>query len=177
MALTTARDNFRDRKILVAGTFFRGGSSLDGVMTTTATVDGSDATAKISGMVKKAFYTQLRAIMLNYIAVGGFNLIDIQRLNHETKIPVGIVMRSPPEAGRMKATLEKRGMRKKAALIEKAGTIEKAGSMYVQLCSCSLQKASELIKISCTRSIIPELIMVAHLIAAGIGLGESRGKA
>ena len=47
-------DKFRDKKTLIIGTFFRGGSSLDGVLTTTATVDGSDATAKIVGMIKRS---------------------------------------------------------------------------------------------------------------------------
>ena len=47
-------DKFKDKNTLVIGTFFRGGSSLDGVMTTTVAVDGTDATAKIVGMVKKS---------------------------------------------------------------------------------------------------------------------------
>ena len=171
-------DKFRDKKTLIIGTFFRGGSSLDGVMTTTAAVDGSDATARIIRMVRKSkFYTQLQAIMLNGIAVGGFNVIDIQRLAAATKIPVIVVMRDFPEVGRMKSALLKLGMRNKVKLIEKAGTIHKAGKVYIQLSGCSLESARELLKISCTRSHIPEPIRVAHLIAAGIKLGESKGKA
>ncbi|MBI2550544.1 DUF99 family protein [Candidatus Woesearchaeota archaeon] len=171
-------DKFRDKKVLVIGTFFRGGSSLDGVMTTTAAVDGSNATARIIRMVKKSkFYTQLRAIMLNGIAVGGFNVIDIRQLHEKTKIPIVVVMRDYPEVEKIKATLERIGMRDKVKLIEKAGTIHKAGKVHVQLAGCSLEKAKELMKISCTRSHIPEPIRVAHLMAAGIKLGESKGKA
>lgn len=171
-------DKFRDKRTLVIGTFFRGGSSLDGVMSTTVAVDGADATAKIIRMVKKSkFYTQLRAIMLNGIAVGGFNVIDIQKLAAATKIPVIVVMRNYPEVGKIKSTLTRLGMKSKVKLIEKAGEIRKAGRVYVQLSGCSLEKAMELLKISCTRSHIPEPIRVAHLIAAGIKLGESKGKA
>lgn len=171
-------DKFRDKKVLVIGTFFRGGSSLDGVMTTTAAVDGKDATAKIIRMVRKSkFYTQLRAIMLNGIAVGGFNVVDIQRLNKETGIPVVIVMRDYPEVEKIKATLERIGMKDKVKLIEKAGAIHRVGNIHIQLSGCSLEKAKELLKISCTRSHIPEPIRTAHLIAAGIKLGESKGKA
>ncbi len=171
-------DKFRDKKTLVIGTFFRGGSSLDGVMTTTAAVDGSDATAKIIKMVKKSkFFPQLQAIMLNGIAVGGFNVIDIRQLHEKTKIPVVVVMRNYPEVGRIKSTLAKIGMKSKVKLIEKAGRIYKVGNVHVQLGGCSLQTARELLKISCTRSHIPEPIRVAHLMAAGIKLGESRGKA
>ncbi len=169
---------FKDKRALVIGTFFRGGSSLDGVLTTTVAVDGSDSTAKIIRMVKKSkFHTQLQAIMLNGIAVGGFNVIDIQKLSAETKIPVIVVMRNYPEAGRMSATLARLGMNAKARLVEKAGNIHKAGRVYMQFSGCSLETARELLMISCTRSYIPEPIRVAHLIAAGVKLGESKGKA
>ncbi|MBI2581100.1 DUF99 family protein [Candidatus Woesearchaeota archaeon] len=171
-------DKFKDKEVLVIGTFFRGGSSLDGVMTTTAAVDGKNATAKIIRMVRKSkFYTQLRAIMLNGIAVGGFNVIDIRQLHEKTKIPVVVVMRNYPEVGKIKATLDRLGMRSKIRLIEKAGEIHRAGNIHIQFSGCSLEKAKELLKISCTRSHIPEPIRTAHLIAAGIKLGESKGRA
>lgn len=171
-------DKFRDKEVLVIGTFFRGGSSLDGVMTTTAAVDGTDATAKIIRMVKKSkFFPQLQAIMLNGIAVGGFNVIDIQRLHSATGIPVIVIMRNHPEAGRIKGTLARIGMKAKVKLVEKAGRIYKVGNVHVQLAGCSLETARELLKISCTRSHIPEPVRVAHLMAAGIKLGESKGKA
>ena len=171
-------DKFRDKKTLIIGTFFRGGSSLDGVLTTTATVDGSDATAKIVGMIKRSkFYPQLQAVMLNGIAVGGFNVVDIEKLHTATKIPVVVVMRDFPEVGKIKLTLARLGMKSKVKLIEKAGRIYKIDNVHVQLSGCTLQKATELLKISCTRSNIPEPIRVAHLIAAGIKLGESKGKA
>lgn len=171
-------DKFKDKRTLIIGTFFRGGSSLDGVMTTTAAVDGSDATARITAMVKKSkFYPQLQAVMLNGIAVGGFNVIDIQRLHAATKIPVIVVMRDFPEVDKIKGTLARLGMRAKVKLIEKAGRIYKIGNVHVQLGGCILETARDLLKISCTRSHIPEPIRVAHLMAAGIKLGESRGKA
>jgi len=171
-------DKFKDRETLIIGTFFRGGSSLDGVLSTTADVDGSDATDRIISMVKKSkFRPQLQAIMLNGIAVGGFNVIDIQKLHTATKIPIIVVMRDLPDVEKIKATLKSIGMARKVRLIEKAGPIYKAGLVYVQLAGCNLAKVRELLKISCTRSFIPEPIRTAHLIAAGIKLGESKGKA
>ncbi|MBI2144760.1 DUF99 family protein [Candidatus Woesearchaeota archaeon] len=171
-------DKFRDKRVLLIGVFFRGGSSLDGVMTTTAAVDGSDATAKIAALVKKShFYTQIRAIMLNGIAVAGFNVVDIQKLAAVTGIPVIVVMRGYPEVDKMKSTLLKLGMKGKARLMEKAGIIHRVGNIHVQFSGCSLQRAKEFLRISCTRSNIPEPVRVAHLIAAGVRLGESKGRA
>ena len=107
-------DKFRDKEVLVIGTFFRGGSSLDGVLTTTTAVDGSDATAKIIRMVKKSkFYTQLRAIMLNGIAVWGFNVVDILEAAPENKDPrrCGNARLSGTQVNRL-------GMKSKVRLIE-----------------------------------------------------------
>ena len=39
-------DKFNDKESLIIGTLFRGGSSIDGIMSTKATVDGIDSTGK-----------------------------------------------------------------------------------------------------------------------------------
>ena len=43
--------------------------------------------------------------------------------------------------------------------------------------SFTSEKAKEILEIVCTRSLIPEPIRIAHLIASGIIYGQSRGKA
>jgi len=62
-------------------------------------------------------------------------------------------------------------------LIEKAGSVVPVGEIYIQLTGLNIEKAKEILKIVCTRSLIPEPIRIAHLIASGITFGESRGKA
>ncbi len=171
-------DKFGDKMALVIGVFFRGGSSLDGVMTTEVTVDGTDSTGNIAEMVQKSkFFPQIRCIMLNGIAVAGLNVIDIQKLSTLTGIPVIVVMRAAPLSGKLKLTLKKLGMADRAEIVENAGDAVKAGNLYVQFTGCDLEMVSELLRVSCTRSNIPEPIRVAHLMAAGIRLGESKGRA
>ena len=65
----------------------------------------------------------------------------------------------------------------KIKLLEKAGSVVPVGKIYVQLTGISIERAKEILKISCTRSNIPEAVRIAHLIASGITYGESRGKA
>ena len=65
----------------------------------------------------------------------------------------------------------------KYKLIEKAGEVYRIGKIYIQLAGVKLQDAKEILRISCTRSFIPEPIRIAHIIASGIIDGESRGKA
>ncbi|MBS3133061.1 DUF99 family protein [Candidatus Woesearchaeota archaeon] len=171
-------DKFRDGKTLIVGVFFRGGSSIDGVLSEVVDVDGTDSTAKIIKMVAKSkFYPQLKAILLKGLAFGGFNLIDIAKVSGKTKVPVIVIMRRIPNTGKMKEALVKLGKKSSIKLIEKAGRIHKAGVLYMQFSGTTLEKAKEIIRISCTRGNIPEPIRVAHLMASGVTLGQSRGKA
>ncbi len=171
-------DKFKDRKVLVVATFFRGGSSLDGVLSTYAKVDGSDSTAKIAELIGKSkFKTQIRAIMLDGIAVGGFNIIDIKKLNKKTNIPVIVVMRKRPNIEKIEKALIKLKMEEKIRLLRNAGEIYQIDSIFVQIKGITLEKAKKIIRISTARALIPEPIRTAHLIAAGIILGESKGRA
>ena len=171
-------NKFRDKKILIVGVVMRGGSWVDGILSTKVDVDGNDSTKKIAEMINKCkFKPQLQCIFLDGIAVAGFNVIDIRELNKKTKIPVITIMRKNPDIDKIKKTLVKINKKEKIKLIEKAGEVIKINDIFVQLVGIDLVKAREILKIVCTRSLIPEPIRLAHLIASGVALGESRGKA
>ena len=171
-------NKFRDKKVTVIGTFFRGGNFIDGVLSTTADVDGANSTKKISEMIiKSRFRPQLQAILLNGIAVGGFNVIDIEKLHKKTGIPVVVVIRKYPDFSKIYSALKKIKMHRKIKLIEKAGEPVKIGRIYVQYKGIAEENVRKLLKITCTHSYIPEPIRVAHLIGQGIAMGESKGNA
>ena len=168
--------------VLVIGTFFRGGEALDGVLSTTVEVDGEDATVKVIELVNNSkFKSQVQVILLDGIAFGGFNVVNIQSIFKYTGIPVIVVVRTRPDFEALRKTLQKLGMEKKYALMEKAGTPQEVqvqeGKIYVQTAGIDIDKAKEVLKICCTRSYIPEAIRVAHLIGAGMVKGESKGRA
>jgi endonuclease V-like protein UPF0215 family len=84
-------------QVPIVGVVFRGGYWLEGVMSTTVTVDGVDSTERISKMViSSPHYKQLRVIMLNGVTFGGFNIVDIQTLNRCTGLPVIVVTQKKP---------------------------------------------------------------------------------
>jgi len=169
---------FKKGNILVIGTIFRGGTLLDGLLTTKVSIDGDNSTKKLIHMINKSkFKPQLRCILLNGIALAGFNVIDIQELNKKTKIPVIVVIRKYPNFKKIEKTLKKINKSKKYQLIQKAGPVEKIGKIYIQRKGITLNKAKEILKLTCTRSLIPEPIRAAHLIAGGVITGESKGQA
>jgi len=171
-----------DKKCFVIATVFRGGQFMDGVLSTKVEVDGEDATVKIIEMINKTkFKPQLQVIFLDGIAVGGFNVINIESLWRHTGIPVIVVVRKRPDFERLEKTLRKLGMEKKYSLMEKAGKPAevriKEGTIYVQTAGISLEEAKEILSVCCTHSFIPEAIRAAHLIGAGIVKGESKSGA
>lgn len=169
---------YQKGEVLVVGTVFRGGSFLDGVLSTKVGIDGNDATEKLVQMINSSkFKPQFQCILINGIAVAGFNIIDIRELSEKTKIPVMVVIRKKPNVQLIKDTLAKINKKEKIALIEKAGSVIPAGKIYMQLAGIGIEKAKLILKITCTRSLIPEPIRMAHLIASGITDGQSRGKA
>jgi len=172
-------------KVMVIGTIYRGGDWMDGVLCSYISKDGLDATAVICRMILSSkHYGQIRVIMLDGITYAGFNVIDIEKLYRKTGIPLIVFMRSYPNFEKLKSALKNfQDGEKRWQIIEKAGKIYKVAgekersSIYIQKMGVSLENVVKIIRITSTRGNIPEPLRVAHLIATGIILGESRGKA
>jgi endonuclease V-like protein UPF0215 family len=169
---------FSRGNVLVVGTIFRGGTLLDGILSTKVSIDGNNSTKQLIEMINRCrFKLQLQCIFLDGIALGGFNIVDVKELGKKTKLPVIVVIRRKPDLLKIKKTLIDINKKNKIKLIDKAGEVFKIGEIYVQLTGINKEKAKQILKIVCTRSLIPEPIRIAHLIASGIVKGESRGKA
>lgn len=169
-------------KVMIIGTIFRGGTWLDGVLRTYISGDGTDSTANIIQMVNGSRHKdQIGVIMLDGITFGGFNVVNIREIFDKTGIPVIVIMRKFPNFEKIKKALMRfEDSQERWGLILEAGNvykIENKEPIYIQICGIDLEDAKEIISISTTRSAIPEPIRAAHLIAAGVVTGESKGSA
>ncbi|AKB49637.1 hypothetical protein MSBRW_0384 [Methanosarcina barkeri str. Wiesmoor] len=168
---------------MIVGAVFRGGDWIDGVLRSEITKDGLDATEVICNMIKKSkHYDQIRTVILDGITYGGFNVVDIQMLYRETGIPVIVVMRSYPDFEKIKSALKYfPDGEERWTIIKRAGKIERIpgekSPIYIQRAGIGVETVKKIIRLTSIRSNIPEPLRVAHLIATGIILGESRGKA
>ena len=171
-------DKFKDSEVLVVGVVMRGGSAIDGILSTKVDIDGNNSTEKLVSMINGCkFKVQIQYVFLDGIALGGFNVIDVMELHAKTNLPIIVTIRKSPDMKRIKNTLTKINKKEKIAMIERAGKVIKINSIYCQLIGLGTDEAMEILKIVCTRSLIPEPVRLAHLIASGIILGESRGRA
>lgn len=161
----------------VVGVVFRGGYWLDGVMSTEVLVDGFDATEKISAMILGSpHYRQLRVVMLNGITFAGFNVVDMKALNAAIKLPVVAVTREKPDLVGVHEALKhlSRGEERWQAVLNAGEVFEvstrcKDEKVYLHVVGISLDDAVRVVRLTSTRSNVPEALRVAHLVASGIG--------
>ncbi|WP_437727840.1 DUF99 family protein [Sorangium sp. So ce861] len=172
-----ARDHRGD--VPVVGAVFAG-LRLEGVLSTRVRRDGRNATPAIDAMIRGSrFYAQAQVVLLQGIAVAGFNVVDIAALRDALALPVVVVARRPPNLDAIRDALlsRVRGGRRKWALIERAGPMEPVGGVYVQRAGISLEDTSALLARLSVHGHLPEPLRAAHLIAGGLTTGESRGRA
>lgn len=168
--------------VMMVGTVFRAGAWLDGVLRTNIRVDGTDATEKIVKMVNASRHRdQIGVIMLDGVTFGGFNVVNIQRIFLETGIPVVVVTRKQPNFEKIKRALKNfTDWEDRWENVLAAGEVHRVKneeSIHIQISGIDLEDAKEIVRLSTTRSAIPEPIRAAHIIAAGVTTGESRGSA
>lgn len=156
---------------------------MDGVLRAHIDVDGTDATQRIIEMVNKSRHKgQLRVIMVDGVTFAGFNVIDIQEIFEQTGLPVIVVSRKLPDFPKVKKALknlpdwrERWRMLRTAGKIYQVRSKPKAAPICMQVAGIKRADAEQIVKLTSTRSLVPEPLRVAHLIATGIARGESVG--
>ncbi|MBI2542559.1 MAG: DUF99 family protein, partial [Candidatus Aenigmarchaeota archaeon] len=116
-----------DEKVLVVGVIYRGGSFLDVVLKTDVAVDGLDATEKLIELINSSRHKpQLKVLMFDGIAFGGFNIIDIKQLNKKIHLPIIVINRKYPDLDAVKEALENNfaDFKKRWKMILNAGKIK-----------------------------------------------------
>jgi endonuclease V-like protein UPF0215 family len=174
---------FNDKYGVVIGVVMRGGDYIECVLRDQVSIDGDDATFVCKEMVENTRHKkQLKAVLLDGIALGGFNVVDIDDLFTNTNIPVITITRDKPNFDKIKKALQKNfeDWKKRWNMLSRGELHEvRTGynPIYVKCVGINIEEAKEIIKLSTIRGVIPEPIRVAHLIASGVTRGESYGKA
>lgn len=182
------------------------GTRVDGVISGQIRRDGANATRVMIDLVEASqFGTHVQAIMLQGIAVGGFNVVDVHALSAALEVPVLVVTRRRPDMAGVRRALfsdaplarpRVAGATRKWRLIQQAGPMELLGAsrrslraaaptgiraeapkVWVQRAGLSVDEARKLVADTTLHGNIPEPLRLAHLIAGGITTGRSRGRA
>jgi len=165
----------------------RAGDYVEAVMKNEVTVDGRDANSVLETMLLSSRYlVQLKGILLDGIAVGGFNVIDIFRLAEKTGVPVVSVTRDRPDMENIFSALRKHfdDGEERVRIVAQGELVEftfdtdrEDMQLWGKYSGTDYKGALEILKLTTKRGAMPEPLRLAHLIGSALVRGESRGRA
>jgi len=153
---------------------------LDGLLIGKIRRDGRNSTDRLIELLGASrFHAHVQAVLLQGIAVGGFNVVDIHRLAQALERPVLVVARRRPNLRKIERALKEKvpGGLRKWRLIVRAGPMEPVEGVWVQRAGLDLNAAAALVRDTRIHGALPEALRLAHLIAGGVVEGASRGRA
>lgn len=155
------------------------GQRLDGVLLGQVDEDGDDAAERLAGLVLSSrFDEHLQLIMTQGLTLGGFNVVDIERLSRQLARPVLAVVRQTPDMEAVREALMTRvpGGETKWERVLAAGPLHQAGPVHFQCAGIDPEDAREIIGRFTLHGHMPEPLRTAHLIAGALVDGHSRGR-
>lgn len=151
------------------------GTRFEGMVWGNVTLDGWDATEQIcQRLLNSKFLPQLHLLLLDGIAFGGFNLIDLPELSAQLNLPCVAVMRRLPKLDKIYEAMGRLpDLEKRLARLKKAGEIYQYSPFVFQavgekpeIIAATLQQLTD-----CGN--VPEALRIAHLIGSAVKKGES----
>lgn len=145
-------------------------------------VDGRDATERAIALVLRTGHVaDLRAVLVDGIVLGGFNVLDLDRLSVELSLPVVSLTRRAPDLDRIRAALRKwfpRDARRRYALLtaHRLFRVPTSGHpLFASAVGCRHVDALALLRRTTMRGFWPEPLRLAHLVASAVS-DRSRAK-
>lgn len=149
---------------------------VEGVELTAVSVDGDDATRGLIAVLGRSpFLRGARAILVDGVAVAGFNLIDLASLARHLERPVISVTPKPPEYDRIRAALRKyfpREFARRWALVRapRLFRVSVGGRpLWAAAVGCTRSDATTIVERSVVNGRWPEPLRLAHLIGHALG--------
>lgn len=136
-------------------------------------VDGDDAAETIARLVRATGALQsVRAVLLDGAVVGGFNVIDLDLLHADLRVPIVAVTRHAPDFPAIHAALrkwfprdaEERWRRLRAHRLFRLDSPERP--LWVAAVGCRREEAELLVRRTTVQGHVPEPVRLAHLIAS-----------
>lgn len=169
---------FLDNKVNISG-IVCSNTKFEGMVWGELTRDGLDSTEILAELVTGAkFYSQLHAILLDGIAFGGFNIVNLPALSHHTRIPCIAVMRKFPDMAAIDKALKNfPDYEQRKQLISLGGKIKQSGDFVFQCAGIEPELARDVLLRTTDTGKVPEALRLAHLIGAAVKTGQSGKRA
>ncbi len=171
-------DPFLNEPVKVAGVVCAG-TRFEGMLWCEVQKDGADATEVIADLLLNSkFYEQVHLVLIDGLAFGGFNIIDLPLLAKRLDRPCAAVMRKRPDIEAVKKALKTcDGHVERFRLLEKAGDIYREGGLCFQVMGEEPEVIAKALKRISDKGNVPEALRLAHLIGSAVIKGQSNNRA
>ena len=152
-----------------------GGTRFEGMVWGQVFPDGLDATDAVSKLlIGGKFLPQLHLVLLDGIAFGGFNIIDLPELASRLQIPCVAVMRRQPDLAAIeKALTHLPDLEYRLELLRRAGKIHAFEPFFFQVCGEQPEVIALVLQRLTDNGKVPEALRLAHLIGGAVMTGVS----
>jgi len=172
-----------DETVPLVGVLVCPPSYVEGVIVSSCHVDGEDANSVVKDMVRRSrFSEQVRVVMIDGAAFGGFNVVDVPALSESLALPVITVSRDLPDIPSIASALKAhfpdwdRRMDILSRVQVRSVGLPK-GIVHIASAGIDEAEADRVVKGCIVKGCLPEPVRLAHLMATALVRGESKGKA
>ena len=162
----------------LAGVVCRG-TRFEGMLWGETRKDGWGATDRVVQMLQSSKYlAQVHIVLLDGIAFGGLNVVDLPALAAAVKRPCVAVMRRMPDLDGMERAIRRLPRpERRLERMRRAGPIHRRGPFVFQVVGLEPDPTHEALTRLTDTGHVPEALRLAHLIGSAVRDGQSRGRA
>ena len=155
------------------------GTRFEGMVFGTARQDGWNATEVLRRLLARGkFLPQLHLVLLDGIAFGGFNVVDLEALASALACPCVAVMRSAPDLPAVERALRRLPQpERRLRVLRRAGPIHIRPPFVFQVRGAEPDEVFAALRRLTDRGNVPEPLRLAHLVGAAVVCGESGRRA
>lgn len=168
----------RGVRVAIAGVVCRG-TRFEGLLWDHVRKDGWGATERLVTMLRASKYLpQVHLVLLDGIAFGGLNVVDLPALAAAVERPCVAVMRRLPDLPAMERAIRRLPRpERRLERLRRAGPIHVRTPFVFQVCGLDPDRTADALARLTDVGHVPEALRLAHLVASAVRDGESRGRA
>lgn len=155
------------------------GTRFEGMVWGSVRQDGWAAGEEIRRLLAGGKYLpQIHVVLLDGVAFAGLNVVDIEELSASLERPVVAVMRELPDLEALERVIRRLPRpERRLERIRRAGKIHVRPPFVFQVRGADPDATAEILARVTDTGHVPEALRLAHIVASGVVLGESRGRA
>jgi endonuclease V-like protein UPF0215 family len=167
-----------DRDTPFVAVLMEGAGLVEGVATCRFPIDGDQVTRFLADWIARLrFRPSAQGLVFGGLTIAGLAVLDPAQLAAAVRLPVLVVNRRAPENALVVQALRAAGLEDRIEILERAPcSITLHDGLHVAFAGIDAGGARRLLEATTGKSALPEPLRVAHLIAAALARGESRGR-